>query len=75
MFPWVHLGGLAEAKIELFSEYGHVVYQIKGNDACSNTVANILPADTILIRGWGQKVKTFFSTSNHAAYQVKENVA
>ena len=28
-----------------FSEYGHVAYHIKGNDACSNMVANILPAD------------------------------
>ena len=27
-----------------FSEYGHVSYQIKGNNACSNMVANILPA-------------------------------
>ena len=24
-----------------FSEYGHVAYQIKGNDACSNMVANV----------------------------------
>ena len=75
MIPWVDLGGVAEAKIKLFSEYGHVVYQIKGNDPCSNTVANILPADTILIPGWGQKDKTFCSESNHAAYQVKGNVA
>ena len=28
-----------------FSEYGHVVYQIKGNGTCSNMVANILPTD------------------------------
>ena len=27
----------------IFLEYGHVAYQIKGNDACSNMVANILP--------------------------------
>ena len=26
-----------------FLEYGHVAYQIKGNDACSSMVANILP--------------------------------
>ena len=30
-----------------FSEYGHVVYQTKGNDTCSNMVANILPADSL----------------------------
>ena len=27
------LGGGAEAKIKLFSEYGHVAYQIKADDA------------------------------------------
>ena len=40
------LGDGAEAKIQLFQNYGHVAYQIKGNDACSNMVANILPVDT-----------------------------
>ena len=29
-----------------FSEYGYVAYQIKGNGACSNMVANIVPVDT-----------------------------
>ena len=40
------LGGGAEAKIKFFSEYGHVAYQIKADDAGSNIVANILPTDT-----------------------------
>ena len=31
-----------------FSEYGHVAYQIKADDACSNMVANILLTDTPL---------------------------
>ena len=42
-----------------FTEHGHVAYQIKENDKCSNMVANILPADPILTPwpcGWGQKV-------------------
>ena len=43
LHSWMDLGG-AEAKIQLFLEYGHVAYQIKGNEACSNMVANILPA-------------------------------
>ena len=30
-----------------FSEYGHVAYQIKADDFCSNMVANILPTDTL----------------------------
>ena len=34
-----------KVKIQLFSEHGHVAYQIKGNHECSNIVANILPAD------------------------------
>ena len=35
-----------EDKIKLFSIYGHVAYQVKGNEMCSNMVANILPTDT-----------------------------
>ena len=42
-----------------FSEYGHVAYQIKADDAGSNIVANILPTDTPSTRGWGQKVKLY----------------
>ena len=49
------LGGVAEAKIRLFSEYGHVAYQIKANDAYRNMVANSLPTDTPSTqRGGGQ---------------------
>ena len=47
------VGGGTETKIQLFSEHGHVAYQIKGNDACSKMVANILPADTPSIPGGG----------------------
>ena len=43
--PWVDLGDGAVAKIKL-SEYGHIAYQIKADDAGSNMVANILPTDT-----------------------------
>ena len=31
----------------LFSEYDHVAYQVKADDACSNMAANILPIDTM----------------------------
>ena len=31
-----------------FSEHGHVAYQIKENQECSNMVANILPSDPYL---------------------------
>ena len=42
-----------------FSESRHVAYQIKADDAGSNTVANILPTDTPSTQGWGQKVKLY----------------
>ena len=51
-----------------FSEYGHDAYQIKGNEAYSNMLANILHLHTY------QK-SIFFSESSHVAYQIKENEA
>ena len=54
------LWGGANAKIKLFSEYGHVAYQSKADNVCSNMVTNILPTDTPLTKGWGQKVKPYF---------------
>ena len=56
-----------------FFEYGHVAYQIKGNNTCSNMFANILHRDILSTPGWGQKVKTFFSESSHIAFQIKRN--
>ena len=40
----------------IFSEYGHVAYQIKGNDACSNMAVNILPVDTPTAPRAGSKI-------------------
>ena len=68
------LGGGAEAKIKLFSEYGHVAYQIKADDASSNMVANILPTDTPLTQGvWSKGQIIYYSESSHVAYQIKGN--
>ena len=53
------LGGGAGTNFN-FSEYGHVAYQIKGNDACSNMVANSVPVHTFSIPEVGSKVKTLF---------------
>ena len=39
------LGRGSTGQNSAFSEYGHVAYQIKDNQECSNMVANILPAD------------------------------
>ena len=38
-----------------FSEYGHVAYQIKGNNAGSKMVVNNLPKDTSSTPGVGSK--------------------
>ena len=40
-----------------FSEYGHVAYQINGNDACSNMVAIFSPTYTPSSLGWVEKSK------------------
>ena len=66
------LGGGAEAKINFFSEYGHVAYQIKADNAGSNMVANILPTDPPSTQGVGSKGQTLsFSESSQVAYQIK----
>ena len=53
------LGDGAEAKIKLFSKYGHVAYQIKADDDCNNMVANILHTDIPGTQGKEPKVKLF----------------
>ena len=48
--------------------HGHVAYQIKGNQVCSNRVANILPATP------GSKGQfSTFSEHGHVAYKIKGN--
>ena len=70
------LGGGAEVLIKFFSEYGHVAYQIKSDDAGNIMVANFLPTDTPLIQGVGFKGQTiYFSESSHIAYQIKADDA
>ena len=41
LIPWVNIGGRVEAQNSTFSEYGHVAYQIQGNDVYSIMVANM----------------------------------
>ena len=45
--PQTHttLGMGSKGQNSTFAEYGHVAYQIKWNQICSNLVANILLAD------------------------------
>ena len=42
-----------------FSEYGHDAYQIKGNAAYNNILANILLLHLPLTPWWSQKVNLF----------------
>ena len=57
------------------SEHGHVAYQNKWNRKCRNMQAHILSLHTPSTLGVGQMVKTFFSESSHAAYQINGNGA
>ena len=43
------------SKLNFFSEYGHVAYHIKADDAGSNMIANILLTDTPSTQGVGSK--------------------
>ena len=60
-----HLGGLrwlVGGENPTFSEYGHVVYQIKGNEVYNNMLANV------------KRSKIYFSSeSSHVTYQSKKN--
>ena len=70
------LGGGAQVKIKFFSEYGHVAYQIKADEAGNNMIANILPTDIPSTQGMGSKGQTiYFSESSHVAYQIKADNA
>ena len=51
--PWGGLRGWGRGQNLTFSEYGHVAYQIKADNFCSNMVANILPTDTPSTQGVG----------------------
>ena len=56
-------------------EYGHVAYQIKGNDAYTNIAANSLPIfpSRILLVVGSKVINSTFSEHGHVAYQVKGN--
>ena len=47
-------------KLNFFSEYGHVAYQIKAGNVCSNMVAKFLPTATPLTQGMGSKGQTIY---------------
>ena len=44
---------------------------MKGNGACNNMVAKILPVDTLSTLGFGSKGQNIlFSESSHVAYKI-----
>ena len=57
MAPWL-TRGWGRGQNSTFSEYGHVAYQMKGNDECSNMQAHILSLQAPSAPGVGSKVKT-----------------
>ena len=48
-------------KLKIDFEYGHVAYQIKGNEVYNNMPANSLPVHSPLTPGVGSKGHFFFS--------------
>ena len=60
ILPLPRIWGGSKGQNSTFSEHGHVAYQIKGNDECSNMQAHILSLHTLSTPGVGSKVKTFF---------------
>ena len=65
---WTWCGG-SKGQIATFSEHCHVAYQIKGNQVCSNMVANILPANPPP----PPPTHTPPPEHGHVAYQIKGN--
>ena len=58
-----------------YSDYGHVSYQIKRNEAYNNVLANNLPLRTHSALGVGLKATFFFCGSSPIAYQTHANEA
>ena len=65
------LGGWQGPKFNFFRKC-HVAYQIKGNEAFINLVANILSIDP-LPGPWSKGQNSSFSEHGHFAYQIKGN--
>ena len=66
-----HLGCVVKMTKSTFSERGHVAYQIKANDACSNMVANTCPQTPPPPTNPGSKGRnSTFSEHGHVAYQL-----
>ena len=70
----VDLGEGWQMSKSTISECDHVVNQIKGNEACINMIANILPKYPLPGPWGGSKGQNLtFSEHYHVAYQIKGN--
>ena len=71
-----HVDGVSRSKFT-FSEHGHVTYQIKENQECTNMVANSFhtdPPNTHPVLWMGSVGhNSNFSEHSHVTYQIKEN--
>ena len=67
--------GGQKVKIQPFQSMGMfiVAYEIKGNQECSNMVANILPAHRPYPNPWEWDQNSTSSEHGHVAYQIKGN--
>ena len=60
LIPWVDLVGWVDEKKTLFSEYGHVAYQFKGNEAYNDMLVNTLTIHALSTPGVRSKGQFFF---------------
>ena len=67
--------GLGRCQKSDLSDYGHVAYQIKGNETYKNMLVNILPSHIPLAPGVGSKGQLFFYCESSVAYQIHWNEA
>ena len=54
--------------------YGHVAYQMKGNEAYNNMLANILPLHTPVTPGVGSKVNFYPPTDKVRGYSDQPGI-
>ena len=75
---WFQIERDSNHSLQCWVGWGHVAYQITGNETYDNIHANILPLHTTLtpgVRSKGQNSCFFLSESGYVAYQIKENEA
>ena len=68
--------GVSRSKFKLFSEHGHVAYQIKENHKAQKDGSKYFAHRPPTLKPWGWcpvRQNSTFSENDHVAYQIKEN--